>query len=264
MIEELAAFAHDLLDETDAIALGHFTSGVAATSKPDRTLVTVADTAVEERIRLRIAGRWPGHGITGEEFGAEGADAEVAWIVDPIDATHNFVRGIGVWATLLACRIGRELSLGLVSAPAMGQRWWATASGGAWLRDARGERRISTSKISSLAEGQLLYGDPAALEGRVVRAASRAWRSRGFGDFWSHMLVASGSAEAMIEDGVKPWDTAAPYVIVTAAGGRMTDLEGSASWTDPRLLTSNGLVHDELLELLRTLLDGSSDRTNGS
>jgi histidinol-phosphatase len=105
--------------------------------------------------------------------------------------------------------------------------------------------------VPTLAEGQLIYGDAAALEGRAVGAASRAWRSRGFGDFWGHMLVASGSAEAMLEDGVNPWDTAAPYVIVTAAGGSMTDLDGNPSWTDPRLLTSNGLVHDEVLAILR-------------
>jgi len=251
MIDELATFAHGLLDETDAIALRHFTTGVTATAKPDRTLVTAADTEVEERIRGRIAQRWPDHGVMGEELGADRADAEVAWIVDPIDATHNFVRGIGVWATLLACRIGPELALGLVSAPAMGERWWATTSGGAWRRTATGELRIGVSRVSRVAEAQVVYGEPAALEGRVVQAATRAWCSRGFGDFWGHMLVASGSAEAMVEDGVNPWDMAAPYVIVTAAGGRMTDLDGRPSWTDARLLSSNGLVHDELLALLR-------------
>jgi histidinol-phosphatase len=105
--------------------------------------------------------------------------------------------------------------------------------------------------VPALAEGQLIYGDAAALGGRAVEAAAHAWRSRGFGDFWGHMLVASGSAEVMIEDGVNPWDMAAPFVIVTAAGGRMTDLDGNPSWTDPRLLTSNGLVHDEVLAMLR-------------
>lgn len=252
MIDELLAFTHTLLDETDALALAHFTAGVEPTVKPNRTLVTRADTEVETVIRDRIAARWPGHGVLGEEYGADGADAEIAWIVDPIDATHNFVRDIGVWATLLACRIGPDLVIGAVSAPAMGERWWATADGGAWRRDARGERRIGVSSVATLAEGQLIYGDTAALEGRAVAATAIAWRSRGFGDFWGHMLVASGSAEGMVEDGVNPWDMAAPYVIVTAAGGRMTDLDGRLSWTDPRLLTSNGLVHDELLALLRS------------
>ena len=251
MIDALSAFAHDLLDETDALALRHFAAGVTPTIKPNRTLVTAADTEVEERIRERIAQRWPDHGVLGEELGADGADAEIGWIVDPIDATHNFVRDIGVWATLLACRIGSELVLGVVSAPAMGERWWATVEGGAWRRDMRGERRIGVSQVETLAAGQLIYGDPAALDGRAVRAAAHAWRSRGFGDFWGHMLVACGSAEGMVEDGVNPWDMAAPHVIVTAAGGRMTDLDGNPSWTDPRLVTSNRLVHDELLALLR-------------
>ncbi|HET8777308.1 MAG TPA: inositol monophosphatase family protein, partial [Candidatus Limnocylindria bacterium] len=144
-----------------------------------------------------------------------------------------------------------ELVLGLVSAPAMGERWWATASGGAWRRRNGAERRIGVSSVSSLADGQLMFGRANALGGRVARAARDVWRDRGFGDFWGHMLVAAGSAEAMVEDGVAPWDMAAPYVIVTAAGGRMTNLEGVPSWTDRQLLTSNGLVHDELLALLR-------------
>lgn len=249
-MNELVGFAHDLLDRADALALRHFAAGVEADRKPDRTLVTVADTEIERLVRDTIADRFPGHGVLGEEYGEDGAGATITWIVDPIDATHNFVRGIGVFATLLACRVDGELAAGFVSAPAMGQRWWATASGGAWRRDAWGERRIGVSKVARLGDGQLLYGDPAALEGRVVGAARHAWRSRGFGDFWGHMLVASGSAEAMVEDGVKPWDMAAPYVVVTAAGGRMTDLEGCPSWNDPRIVASNGLVHDELLELL--------------
>lgn len=251
MIDELVAFAHGLLDETDVLALRHFTTGVTPTAKPDRTLVTVADTEVERLIRDRIADRYPDHGVLGEEMGDDGSERRIGWIVDPIDATHNFVRGIGIFATLLACRVEGELVAGFVSAPAMGERWWATVEGGAWRRDARGERRIGVSKVASLADGQLIYGDAGALDGRVVAAAAHAWRSRGFGDFWGHMLVAAGSAEAMVEDGVNPWDMAAPYVIVTAAGGRMTDLEGRPSWTDKRLLTSNGLVHDELLSRLQ-------------
>jgi len=247
---ELAEFAHALLDETDVLALRHFEAGVTATRKADRTLVTAADTEVERTIRERITDRYPEHGLIGEEYGTDAADAATSWIIDPIDATHNFVRGIGVFATLLACRVDGNLVLGLVSAPAMGERWWATADGGAWRRRASGERRIGVSSVPTLAEGQLLYGRALGLEGRVAQATSGAWRDRGFGDFWGHMLVAGGSAEAMIEDGVAPWDMAAPHVVVTAAGGRMTDLEGRPSWTDPRVVTSNGLVHDELLRLL--------------
>jgi len=251
LVRELAEFAHRLLDETDALALRHFEAGVTASRKVDRTLVTVADTEIERAIRDRIAERFPDHGMMGEEFGAEADDAATGWIIDPIDATNNFVRGIGVFATLLACRVDGELVLGLVSAPAMGERWWATASDGAWRRRAGAERRIGVSSVSRLADGQLLYGQALSLDGRVAEASRGTWRDRGFGDFWGHMLVAGGSAEAMVEDGVAPWDMAAPYVVVTAAGGRMTDLDGRPSWTDPQLLTSNGRVHDELLALLR-------------
>lgn len=249
--EKLLEFAHGLLDETDAIALAHFRAGVVPERKPDRTLVTLADTDVESLVRSRIAEAHPTHGVVGEEFDDTAADAEIAWIVDPIDATHNFVRGIGLFATLLACRVAGEPVIGLVSAPAMGARWWATAGGVAWCRDGGGQRRIGVSGIGRLQDGQFLYGDARAIDGRAIVAAGRAWRSRGFGDFWSHMLVASGSAEAMVEDGVRPYDMAAPYVIVNAAGGRMTDLEGRPSWTDQRLLSSNGLVHDEVLAILR-------------
>jgi histidinol-phosphatase len=156
MIDELLAFTHELLDETDALAMRLFTAGVTPTVKPNRTLVTRADTEVEERIRERIAARWPGHGVLGEELGADDAYADIAWIVDPIDATHNFVRGIGVWATLVACRIGPDLVLGAVSAPAMGERWWATVEGGAWRREARADRRIGVSQVPALGKEQLI------------------------------------------------------------------------------------------------------------
>jgi len=251
LVDELAAFAHDLLDETDAIALRHFAAGIGAERKDDGTLVTAADTEIERVIRDRIADRYPQHGVLGEEYGADDADAATGWIVDPIDATHNFVRGIGVFATLLACRIDGALVLGIVSAPAMGERWWGSVVDGAWRRTAGAARRIGVSSVASLAAGQLIYGSSLALDGRVPALARRAWRDRGFGDFWGHMLVAAGSAEVMVEDGVHPWDMAAPHVIVTAAGGRMTDLDGRSSWTEPRLLTSNGLVHDEILDIVR-------------
>jgi histidinol-phosphatase len=251
LVRELAAFAHQLLDETDALALRHFETGVTASRKADRTLVTRADTEVERTIRDRIGNRFPHHGLLGEEYPDEAADAATSWIIDPIDGTHNFVRGIEVFGTLLACRIDGELVLGLASAPAMGQRWWAIASEGAWRRRNGTEQRIGVSSVSSLSETHLLYGRAASLGGRVAAASVHTWRDRGFGDFWGHMLVAGGSAEAMVEDGVAPWDMAAPYVIATAAGGRMTNLDGTPSWTDPQVLTSNGLVHDELLDLLQ-------------
>jgi histidinol-phosphatase len=250
-VAALLSFAHGMLDETDAIALHHFGGELTIDAKPDRSLVTQADTGIETRLRDRIADAFPRHTVAGEEFGVAGDGGDGRWIVDPIDATHNFMRRIQVFATLLACRVDDELLLGLASAPAMGERWWATQTGGAWRRRHGRDQRIGVSSVASLADGQMLFGRAQALNGRVAAASRHTWRDRGFGDFWGHMLVASGSAEAMVEDGVSLWDMAAPYVIVTAAGGRMTNLGGQPSWTDPQLLTSNGLVHDELLGLLQ-------------
>ena len=264
LIRELAAFAHDLLDETDALALRHFEDGVVASRKADRTLVTRADTEIERTIRERIGDRFPHHGLLGEEYGVESADAAVSWIIDPIDATNNFVRGIGVFATLLACRIDGDLVLGLASAPARGERWWAIASEGAWRRRNGSERRMHVSSVSSLGDSHLLYGRARSLGGRVADASAQTWRDRGFGDFWGHMLVAGGSAEAMVEDGVAAWDMAAPHVIVAAAGGRMTNLDGVPSWSDPQILASNGLVHDELLELLGSSDPNAPSRVSGA
>jgi histidinol-phosphatase len=249
-LRRIAAAGHGMLDETDAVALRHFHAGAPARRKADRTWVTDADVEVERRLRDLLAGDFPGHAVDGEEFGGSGSDATWRWVIDPIDATHNFMRGIDVWATLLALVRDGEPVIGLVSAPALRTRWWAIAGDGAWVRGDRGERPLGVSRVDRLEEVQLLHGGMGALDGAVARAARMVWRDRGYGDFWGHMLVAAGSAEAMVEDGVAPWDMAAPHVIVTAAGGRMTDLAGSPSWTDARILTSNGLVHDELLAVL--------------
>jgi histidinol-phosphatase len=251
----LLAFAHELLDETDAIALGHFGGALTIDRKPDRSLVTQADTGVETHIRERVDEAFPQQRVAGEEFGVAGDEGGGRWIVDPIDATHNFVRGIDVFATLLAFERDGRLEIGVVSAPAMGRRWFATLGGGAWLRDQRGERRIAVSRISDLADAQVVFSTLRGLENAGMgeglrRITNRAWRDRGFGDFWGHMLVAQGAGETMIEYGVKPWDMAAPNLIVNEAGGRMTDLQGTPSWTAANVLTSNGRLHDELLELL--------------
>jgi histidinol-phosphatase len=254
-LPRLLKFAHGVLDETDAIAMRHFAGELTITEKHDRTLVTQADTEIETLIRERIARKHRRHGVVGEEFGTEQGAGDARWIIDPIDATHNFVRAIPVFATLLALERDDELVLGVVSAPALGQRWWAAAGRGAFTRDAAGERRIRVSAIDSFNESQLLFStlrglDDANLAQPLLRATHYSWRDRGFGDFWGHMLVAQGSAESMIEYGVAPWDMAAPYVIVSEAGGRMTDLEGRSSWSGPQALTTNGLIHDEMLEHL--------------
>jgi histidinol-phosphatase len=251
----LLGFAHELLDETDAIALRHVAGALTVTAKPDRTLVTQADTEIETHLRDRIAAAYPGHAVLGEEFGTEEDGGDGRWIIDPIDATHNVVRGIEVFATLLAFERDGALELGVVSAPGMRRRWFARRGEGAHLRADGTERPIRVSAVGDLADAQVVFStvrglDEAGLGDALHRLTGAAWRDRGFGDFWGHVLVAQGSAEAMLEYGVKPWDMAAPYVVVTEAGGRMTDLAGRTTWTSPQALTSNGMLHDELLRIL--------------
>jgi histidinol-phosphatase len=255
-IAHLARFAHELLDETDAIALRHVAGALTVTAKPDQTLVTQADTEIETHLRDRIAAAYPAHAIFGEEFGEAEDVGDGRWIIDPIDATHNVVRGIEVFATLLAFERNSTLELGFVSAPGMRRRWFAARGSGAHLRTDGAERPIHVSAIDDLADAQVVFStlrglDEAGLGDALHRLTGAAWRDRGFGDFWGHVLVAQGSAECMLEYGVKPWDMAAPYVVVTEAGGRMTDLEGRPTWTSPQALTSNGVLHDRVLELIR-------------
>ena len=251
----LLRVAHEWLDETDRIALTHFAGELTITAKHDRTLVTQADTEIETRLRERIADVNPAHSVLGEELGSAADTGHGRWVIDPIDATHNFVRGIEVFATLLAFERDGELELGVVSAPAMRRRWWAIRGGGAHLRSDGVERQLHVSKVEALDEAQVLFStlrglDAAGLGQALHRITALAWRDRGFGDFWGHMLVAQGSAEAMLEYGVAPWDMAAPHVIITEAGGRMTDLAGRPSWSGPQVLTTNGKLHDRILEML--------------
>lgn len=254
--ESLLRFAHELLDETDAIALRHVAGGLTVSAKPDRTLVTQADTEIETHLRDRIADAFPSHTVAGEEFGIAEDGGDGRWIMDPIDATHNVVRGIEVFATLLAFERDGDLLVGVVSAPAMHRRWWAMRGGGATVRADGTERPIHVSSIDMMADAQIVFStlrglDAAGLGAGLRRLTAASWRDRGFGDFWGHMLVAQGSAEAMIEYGVAPWDMAAPHLILSESGGRMTDLHGRPSWSGPQVVSTNGVLHDQVLAELR-------------
>ena len=204
------AFALSLADEADAIALHRFrATDLSVETKPDLTPVSEADSAVEARLRERIADERPGESVLGEEGGGEDADG---WVIDPIDGTRNYTRGIPVWATLIAFAD----RVAVVSAPALGRRWWAARSGGAYANGAR----IAVSGIERLADATLLY----ALDRPVPARAFEAWHVRGFGDFWAHMLVAEGAAEVAVDaNGLAVWDTAAIRVVVEEAGGRFDD-----------------------------------------
>jgi histidinol-phosphatase len=258
-LERWLAFAHACANEADAMAMAAFRRDLHITTKPDRTLVTDADRAIEVHLRERIADELPGHGVLGEEFGVSQPDASVRWYLDPIDGTHNFVRGIPVWAALIAVERDGELQAGVISAPALGCRWWASRGAGSWATapgDAPGTpRRIRTSWVATLAASQLLTSSAAtaASSGLVPGLSAllgRVWRERGFGDFWGYGLVAEGAAEAMVEIGPLAWDLAAPTVVLEEAGGVSTDLAGTRSIHSGNALASNGILHAELLSAL--------------
>jgi histidinol-phosphatase len=251
----LRAFVLGLLDETDALVMRHVRAGLRVTAKPDATLVTQADTEVETLIRERIAAAFPHHGVVGEEFGDEAGDGETRWLIDPIDGTHNLVRGIPVFGTLMAVERAGELLAAAVSAPALQRRWHAAAGEGASVRDLLGERTIRVSSVSRLSEAQVVWSGLQPLEaagyGPAIRTlAGLAWRDRGFGDFWAYMLVAEGAADAALEIGPTVWDLAAPALIVREAGGRLTDFAGHDSYAGPQGLASNGPLHPALVEIL--------------
>ena len=260
--QELLAFALDLADEADRISMSYYrdASGVLGVeAKADGTLVTRADRAVEAMLRERILDRYPTHAILGEEQGyTAGSEGSARWILDPIDGTHGYARGIPIWATLIGMERNGELEVGVASAPALGTRWWAGRGLGAYrgALPARGHtgERVHVSAIARIEDAQVLYGSHRLCLARWPRGfealLATAWRTRGFGDFWSHCLVAEGSAEVMLEGDISPWDIAALQVIVEEAGGRLTDASGLRTIDAGHSVTSNGALHDEVLRVL--------------
>jgi histidinol-phosphatase len=252
------ALAQAACDEADGIARSAFRRDLDITTKPDRTFVTEADTAIERAIRARIGAAYPDHGLVGEEYGTEAGDARTRWYIDPIDGTHNFIRGVPLFGTLLAVERDGELQAAVISAPALRERWWARRGGGAWARgaDDREPRRIRVSGVADLGDAQVLYGSGHDLEASGLAPGFHAllgdvWRERGFGDFWGYALLAEGAAEAMVEVDLSAWDAAAPTVLIEEAGGRVTDFEGQRAIDSGSFLATNGLLHDEVLRRLR-------------
>ncbi len=240
-------------DEADRIALRHFRSSSLETKrKADDSPVSEADRAIEEAARA-IAGREePALGFLGEESGEKGSAAAVRLVCDPIDGTENFIRGIPIFATLLGIEVEGEVVAGLVSAPAIGYRWHAVRGAGAFC----GGRRLRTSRIGTIAEAVVFHGGLGTGDGRtrpkgLERLISGARRSRGFGDFYQHLLVAEGSGEIAVDPVVKPWDVAPLLLIIEEAGGRATTLEGERTIYGGSLVTSNGLLHAQALDILR-------------
>jgi histidinol-phosphatase len=220
-------------------------------TKPDLSPVTEADRAVEQALRKRIGEERPGHRVVGEEFGGDDPGGP-RWILDPIDGTKNYLRGLPVWATLIALEREGRVEVGVVSAPALARRWWATRGQGAFVNG----RRIRVSKVADLSDAVLSYASLTSWERhglgeQFLTLARSCWRTRGFGDFWSHMLVAEGAADLAVEPEVELWDLAAPQVIVEEAGGRFTDLGGTPTPAGGSVVSTNGLLHDRVLATLR-------------
>lgn len=229
--------------------------------KPDRTFVTDADRAVERLIRDRIAAARPGDGVLGEEYGDDGHRAGRQWIIDPIDGTANYLRGIPVWATLIALAVDGVPVVGVASAPALGLRWWAARGQGAWVDRTDGPfgdapRRLAVSGVADLADAAMSgngmqYWDEAGRLDRLVELSRRVWRMPGTSDFWSYMLVAEGALDAVAEFGLAPYDLAALIPVVEEAGGRFTDADGSTGPWGGSAVATNGLLHDAMLEAVR-------------
>jgi histidinol-phosphatase len=240
--------ALELADEADRLTLARFRAlDLVVDTKPDRTPVSEADRAVETMIRGRVAAARPGDAVLGEEEGTTG-EGPRRWIVDPIDGTSNFIRGVPIYATLIALEEHGEIVVGVASAPALGRRWWAARGEGAF---ANGDA-IAVSKVSSLADAHLSYDSNVDTErkGYLAQFAAlerRVWRTRGLGDFWHHVLVAEGAFDIAIEPGPSLWDLAALLVIVEEAGGRLTDMAGNRTADGGGAITTNGLLHDEVV-----------------
>jgi histidinol-phosphatase len=247
-------FAIELADLADTITLPHYEQrSFHLDWKENRTEVTEADRDTESAIALAVLARRPAHGLFGEEHGLVGdTSSPWRWIIDPIDGTSNFVRGIPVWASLISLTHAQHGPVvGVVSAPAMGRRWWAARGSGAFADG----RRCAVSTIADIAEAQVSITfsrgwDRLGLTPELVALQQRAYRARGFGDFWQHMLVAEGAVDLAIDAvGLAPYDTAAVMVVVEEAGGTYTDRHGVRTHLSDTAITSNGLLHHEVAAL---------------
>jgi histidinol-phosphatase len=251
--------SHVLADQADSLTTQRFKAlDLKVETKPDLTPVSDADRAVEELLRTALGRSRPRDSMLGEEFGtvAGRADGRRTWIVDPIDGTKNYVRGVPVWATLIALLEDGKPVVGVVSAPALGRRWWASLGGGAYTgRSLSQASRLRVSQVSELKDASFAYSSVISweeygkLEGFLALSRS-CWRTRAYGDFWSHMLVAEGAVDIAAEPELSLWDVAAPAIIVTEAGGRFSAVDGDPSPAAGSGMTSNGLLHEALLAYL--------------
>jgi histidinol-phosphatase len=250
--------AHELADAADALTTARFLAGdLVVESKPDLTPVTDADRTVEREMREHLERSRPEDSILGEEYGVSGDPGRPRrWVIDPIDGTKNFVRGVSVWATLIALQLDEQTVVGVVSAPALNRRWWAASGAGAWTGPSTREARACrVSRVAELSDAYLAYSSLFGWEERdqlpqFIELLRRVWRTRAFGDFWSHMMVAEGAIDASCEPALSLWDLAALQVIVTEAGGRFSDLSGVDRPDGGSVVCTNGLLHEAVLSVL--------------
>lgn len=257
-------FALQLADIADAISLARFTShDLQVSTKPDKTFVTDADTAVEAAIRAHIEQHRPDDGFFGEESGAFEQGSR-QWVIDPIDGTSNYLRGVPNWATLISLTVDGKPIVGVVSAPAFRERWWGATGLGAWgQRYGEDARRLQVSRIDELTDASLSFQSIAQWRdaGRLrdlLQLSDQVWRDRAYGDSWAYMLLAEGKLDIVAEFDVKSFDIAAHVPIIEEAGGKFTDIDGTESVWNTHSLATNGLLHKQVLETL-TLHHGQRD-----
>jgi histidinol-phosphatase len=250
------SLALKLAAEADLISLERFHAlDLVITTKPDRTPVTDADQSVERSIRSGIEAARPADSILGEEYGTQGSGSR-QWIIDPIDGTANFLRGVPIWGTLIALAIDGMPVVGVVSAPALGRRWWGATGHGAWGQDSGGSTRpLHVSRVAELADASLSYNSLQGWDGvgrldDVVALSRAVWRSRAIGDMWSYMLLAEGALDIVGEFDLQPYDMAALIPIVEEAGGRFTSVDGVPGPWEGNAIATNGGLHDAVLRLL--------------
>ncbi len=248
------ALALEMADAADALTLDRFGAlDLRVDTKPDLTPVTDADESAEELLRASLTARRPDDSVFGEELGGTPAFTGRQWVLDPIDGTKNFVRGVPVWCTLIALLVDGTPVVGVVSAPALGRRWWAGAGQGAFTSFGDAKRRISVSGVDDLASASLSFSDLTGWgdrRSRFLDLTDEVWRVRAYGDFWSHCLVAEGAVDIAIEPDLKPWDLGPLDLLVREAGGTFTNFHGESGPHGVSAVSTNGLLHDAVLARL--------------
>jgi len=252
------ALAHRIADASDAITLKRFRAlDLRIQAKPDLTPVSDADLAVERAARELLIAERPDDAVLGEEFGGSGEHLGRCWVLDPVDGTKSFVRGVPVWATLVSLLVDGVPVVGVVSAPGLARRWWASAAGGAWVRAlGASPRRLAVSTVGELGEASLGFSSLSGWRATGLREAfvdltDAVWRVRGHGDFFSYCLVAEGAVDVAAEPEVSLWDLAPLDVIVREAGGEFTALDGTPGPHGGSAVATNGLLHAAVLARLR-------------